>query len=142
MLPVPDHLGASEPVSFSIGQVRRCVEVIVRNWVSKDLEDDRWPASILSNNRYDGRQVATGAGATHRDVFGVDAERRTVLGHPASDRVCVLDGGRKLVLWRQTIADRQNDTANPIGKRAARVIGRGDAAGDPTAAVKIDERRE
>ena len=80
--------------------------------------------------------------AADRQSARIDAEALRVGADRAQSRDAVLDRGGKAMLGREAIVHRNDAAISPARQRRAQRVMRFEAAGDPAAAVKINERRK
>src|SRR6185312_5248321 len=83
-----------------------------------------------------------GAVAADADALRIDIEQPGVPGEPCERRVGVVVRRGPRVLRCAPVVDARDEDAGIARERAAEAVVGADAAGDPSAAVQVDERRQ
>ncbi len=114
----------------------------VRRRVDQRLVPDAWSALIARLLADDGRQVAAGAVTHDGQPLRVGAELPRMPSGPQQTVPRVVDRSREPVLGRQSVADGDDDRADPAGDLTAqpRVVVL--AADDPPATVQEHDDRQ
>ena len=139
-LQVEDHVLADQEGVLRV-EVAPAVRVGVEGRADYHLEAQGRSAPVARHQGAGGGQIAARAVAGHRQSARVGVEPRGVFGDPA-ERVVTVLGRRGIgIFWRPAVVD-----ADHLGAGLRRqtsgdgVVGR-DAAGDPSAAVEIEDHR-
>jgi hypothetical protein len=83
--------------------------VVVGNWIDQQLPDEARAALIADAQRRRGREIATGAVATHREPVSAAVKFAGMCGNPARGEHAVVEAFGILVLGRQAVIDRDHD---------------------------------
>src|ERR1700730_14881174 len=101
---------------------------------------DKWRTTLVAQDQCDGRgEVSARAVAAYCQAVGVDTELLRILGYPTRCGHGVVDRGRKRVLGRDGVIDRDDDAAAGIGQRPAQGVVCIEAAASPSTAVEKDQ---
>ncbi|MGF6856185.1 hypothetical protein OKW29_005096 [Paraburkholderia sp. CI3] len=127
----------------AVGEARVRVGLLMagRARINQQLQREH-EAGVAREHRANRRECAARAIAAHREPRAVDAEFGRVRVQPAEGVEGIVDSGRKLVLGREPVIDRQHRALAVAREHPAQRIVRIDAANRKAAAVVVHERRQ
>jgi hypothetical protein len=114
--------------------------IAARPRVDEQQERDVRPVAVARLDRAREREMRARAIAGQRDALRVDVERARVLDEPCERRVRIVVGRRVRALGRAPVMHARDDGIRVARQRRARAVVRREAAGDPAAAVQVEDR--
>ncbi len=112
---------------------------MVERRVDEQLECERRPSALASEQRDCGREIAAGAGAADCETIAIQAELGAVLCDPARRRVAVLESGGERTLWGSAICDRDDRAGCCVREPPADRVDRRERAERPASAEEEDQ---
>ena len=136
----PDHRRRRQRQHIGARDVALRAHREIHHRVDQQLEPQRRPALVACHQRHDGRQIAARAVAADAEPRWINFQTGRVCGNP--DKRCerIIDRGRKPVLRRQPVVDRNHARTTAVGKLPAERIVGIEIADHPAAAVVVDQR--
>ena len=138
---VPLDAVARDDVALDELAMRCRVEREIDGGIDQHLARRHGHAGLRRELRHHRRQIPSGRVARDGDTRGIRAELGRVRAKPAIRGEAIVDGGRELVLGRQSIIDRNDDRAGTQREPRAQAVVRLEIALHPAAAVEVRDHR-
>ena len=136
--PEPAHLFGRQEIAVGVVEVRRTMEVTVRDRVDEGLKRDRWTTAIARHQAQHSSDVPASTVAADRDSGAIDIQIDSLTRDPLQRRVTIFNCGRIFVFGRQSVIDRHKHESRRGGESPRNIIVRVDVVQDPAATMEIE----